>query len=225
MKYDIIIVLCPWIIVGGEFPQFLNGKYLGGQIRMDAACRIFEKNNGTKFVLTGGYNEKNGGRSDKVRDMRKFLEEKCPGIQIIECPSLPCTRHNLIAIFNTWTKEDTDVIDKKIGLLTNFYHLPRALRFWGELVNSEGFKNIPVPIPISAESVIDLSGDTYIRFIEYLLTLDGEIRGLGDNEKGAYNDKCVSDRGLDSFREIVQQRPEILLTNEERKELAKRGIL
>ena len=43
MKYDIIIVLCPERKFDGKFPEFKNGKYLGGQTRMDAAAIVCEE--------------------------------------------------------------------------------------------------------------------------------------------------------------------------------------
>jgi len=219
MKYDIVIVLCPEKKNSdGKFPEFESNKYLGGQTRMDAVCEIFKNNNKAEFVLVGGYS-KDALISEKVEDMKEFLEKNCNGIMITECPSLPCTKHNLIAVFNTWKKNGTTIKGKKVGLLTNFYHLPRALRFWGELTNEEEFSEIHAPIPIIAESIIKQDG-LYIRFIEYILRLDSEINGLKDNEMGTYKDNCLSKReNLDSFKDIIKQKKEILLTSNERKEL------
>ena len=218
MKYDIIIVLCPWTKINGQFPEFLNGKYLGGQTRMDAAFQIYKKNKQAEFIIVGGYNE-NSEESDKIRDMRSFLKEKCPAMMIRERPSLPCTRHNLVAIFNTWKKTPQDLQNKKIGLLTNFYHLPRALRFWSELVTIKDFKEmrIPVPFPVCAESILrNMPADIYIRFIEYFLALEGERCGLKDIEKGEYQDSCLTKK-LSKFKSLIKKHKEILLTEKERK--------
>ncbi|MDD5639196.1 MAG: ElyC/SanA/YdcF family protein [Candidatus Pacebacteria bacterium] len=214
MEYDIVIVLCPEKKdPDDKFPEFKNNKYLGGQTRMDAACEIFKKNKGAEFVLVGGYDQ-NSKKSKKVEDMREFLKEKCENIIILERPSLPCTRHNLVAVFNYWIKERKEIKGKKIGILTNFYHLPRALRFWGELVNEKEFSEIPVPIPIIAESIVEKS-DAYTRFIEYILRTDSEINGLKDNEKGTYKDNCL-DKNMEHFKSVINDEKEILLTSAER---------
>jgi hypothetical protein len=222
MKYDIIIVLCPWKKVDCKFPEFLNGKYVGGQTRMDATCEIYKKNKQAEFIIVGGYNE-NSEESDKVRDMKNFLKEKCPEIIIKECPSLPCTRHNLVAIFNTWRRDPQDLQGKKIGLLTNFYHLPRTLRFWSELVTIKDFrgKKIPTPFPICAESIVkDMSSGVYTRFIEYFLVLESERLGLKDIEKEKYRDSCLM-KNFNEFKKLIcnKKTQKILLTKEEIKKI------
>jgi hypothetical protein len=222
MKYEIVIVLCPEKTdKDGRFPEFKDGKYLGGQTRMNATCEIFKKNKKAEFIIVGGYDPNDNDRSQKMIDMENFLEEQCKKIKVVKCPSLPCTRHNLIAIFNTWKKKSKDIKGKRIGLLTNFYHLPRTLRFWGELVNKEEFKKIPdpipTPIPIAAESVSQISGEIYIRFTEYILRIDKERDGLRDIENGIYIDSCLLEENFNQFKRVLKNKQDILLTNEERK--------
>jgi len=220
MKYDYIIVLCSEKKdKNGKFPEFLDGKYLGGQTRMNAAVEMYKENKEAEFIIVGGYDE-NGEGSKKVEDMYEFLTNECQNIKIFKCPSLPCTFHNLVAIFNTWRKHNIKLENKKIGLLTNFYHLPRALRFWSELNRKEEFKNIfiPCPIPISAESVVqNISSEMYNeRSGEYLSTLMSEAEGFKDIEKDSYTDNCLLKK-REFFIEIAKKYPNILLTSEERK--------
>lgn len=220
MKYDYIIVLCSEKKdKNGKFPEFLDGKYLGGQTRMDAAIEVYKENKEAEFIIVGGY-DKNGEGSQKIEDMYEFLTNKCQNIKIFKRPSLPCTFHNLVAIFNMWREYDIKLENKKIGLLTNFYHLPRALRFWGELRKNEEFKNIIVscPIPISAESVIqNIPSEMYNeKSNEYLSALMGEVEGLKDIEKDSYTDNCLV-KNREFFIEIAKKYPNILLTSKERK--------
>ncbi len=221
MEYDIIIVLCASARSDdGKFVEFEKGQYLGGQTRMDAAVKLYKDNHKAQFILVGGYN-KNEEKSDKVNGMQQFLEEKCgQDVDTLLCPSLPCTRHNLIAIFNTWKKNKVffdKLKNKKIGVLTNFYHLPRALRFWSELVSQEEFAGIPTPFPISAESIIGDSGEAHIRFIEYLLRINGEVKGLKDIEEAHYGDKCIEkEKDLKYFIKIIKRKRDILLNSEDK---------
>ena len=220
MKYDIVIVLCASAKTNdGKFVEFEKGQYLGGQTRMDAAVKLYESNRKAQFILVGGYN-KNEEKSNKVDGMQEFLRVRCgENINTLLSPSLPCTRHNLITIFNTWKKkgEIKELKNKKIGLLTNFYHLPRAMRFWSELVNQKEFTGIPTPFLISAESVNDDSGEVHIRFIEYLLRINGEVKGLKDIEEAQYDDKCIEiGRKYEDFKNIISKQKDILLNSEDK---------
>lgn len=215
MKYDLVIVLCP-SKRDKTFSEFKENMYLGGQTRMDAAVKLYENNHKAQFILVGGY-KKREEESDKVDGMQQFLKEKCgQSINTLLRPSLPCTRHNLIAIFNVWKKHKVffdKLKSKKIGVLTNFYHLPRALRFWSELVNQGDFIGIPNPFPISAESITGDSGEAYIRYIEYLLRINGEVKGLKDIEEAQYDDSCLF---KEDFKMIREKYPYILLNLEDR---------
>jgi len=215
MKYDIVIILCPEKKdPNGDFPQYKDGEYLGGQTRMDAAKELYYKNNKvTNFVVVGGYDEDGSECSRKTHDMKCFLTNHCRGIKIEEIKSLPCTKHNLVAIFNTLGNK---LKGKKIGLLTNFYHLPRALRFWRELINEE-FGRIPMPFPISAES-ITASLSMYINHNEYLLRLEKERLGLRDLEDNynQYQCNCLF-KNFGKFKGIIKnnKNSKILLTKKE----------
>lgn len=232
MKYDIIIVLCPDKKGdNGKFPEFKNGKYLGGQTRMDAAVEISKESNKTKFILVGGYNEDDGVisstyymASQKTTDMQDFMKEKGARNEIKIVNSLPCTRHNLIAIFNERMEELSNT-DFNIGLLTNFYHLPRALNLWTKLAKEEKEfekKIIENPTPIVAESIVE-ENKRYSKHHEYILRLENELKGLIDldtykykkeNQKyeRQYMDKCLRKE----FSRIIEKEKKRLLTKEEK---------
>ncbi|MFA6271683.1 MAG: ElyC/SanA/YdcF family protein [Patescibacteria group bacterium] len=212
-KYDFIIVLNPSVVdTDCKFTEFEKGQYLGGQTRMEAALKLSEVNKNTEFILVGGYDQ-NSSQSKKVDDMANFLKNRNEKINIIKRLSLPCSHHNFIAVFNEYYK---DLIGKKVGLLTNFYHLPRSLMFYSEVVNKEEkFKVIPTLIPICAESLVDNSDVLSMRYIEYISRINSEIKGLGDNEKGKYFDNCM-EANKKNFIKIAATYPEILLTEYER---------
>lgn len=220
MKYDIIIVPCPEKkdLEDGKFPDYINGLYLGGQIRMDAAISMYKENEGSEFIIVGGY-DKDGEGSQKIGDMDDFLRGECQDIKITKRPSLPCTFHNLVAIFNMWREYHTELKGRKIGLLTNFYHLPRSLRFWSELNKKEEFKNIFIPFPmaISAESIINVPPEIYNEKSNgYIFRLIKEAEGLKDIENDNYNDNCLGKDNIKFFQNIARKYPDILLTLEER---------
>jgi hypothetical protein len=248
-KYDYVIVLCAWTMINNKFPQFLNGEYLGGQTRMDAAVIVAKQNPKTKIILVGGYNEDNYDKSDyykksqKTENMKTFMHEN--GVEkyvhnnnkkeerIITVESLPCTRHNLIAVFNEY-KEEFSKKDARIGLLTNFYHLPRALNFWEKLTkNEEDFKKIiKNPEPIIAESFIE-EKERYLHHCEYIKSLESELNGLRLLQTYKYNidKKCFEhkykcnclENKLDKFSKIINsdKNNTYLLTKQEMGDLSK----
>ena len=239
MKYDIIIILCPYKKLNGKFPEFLNGKYIGGQTRIDATVELSKENEKAIFILVGGYNQDDGvvgsdhyTKSQKTTDMNDYLLGKIAGqnrISIVN--SLPSTKHNLVAIFKKYEKLRDDNLN--IGLLTNTYHLPRALSWWEELINNENeFKEkknqkntikgiIKNPIPIVAESIIGGDG-RYKRYIEYISRLESELKGIMDlktykydHTKGRFkhNYKCTHIKK--EFFRIINQKKNALLTERE----------
>ena len=223
IKYDFIIVLNADIFSNNDlmvFPNIKEGKYLGGQVRMEAAVKIFQENKKSVFILVGGYNEDDGNesyrKSKKTEDMGKFLTKKCSGIKLCQIPSLPCTKHNLVVILNTKKEE---LKTRKIALLTNKYHLPRARLFWDQLV-SEEFYDVPRPEFLSAESYSDWEGRFNFRN-EYKERLLDEIKGLVDIKNNSYEDSCVSKK-LPKFVRILNEKKNILLTLNEQKDYEKK---
>src|SRR3989344_5163902 len=149
MKLDYIIVLNPDKKIHGQFPNFKDGKYLGGATRMAAAITIAKENQFSEIILVGGYNEDNGKdkstffqKSQKVEDMKDYLNENKIKNSIVTINSLPCTKHNLIAVFNKYQKKFEN---KKVGILTNKYHLSRALQFWVKLKEEPDFNKLSIP--------------------------------------------------------------------------------
>lgn len=217
MNYDTVIVFCPDKKgIDGKFPDFQDGKYLGGQVRMDAAVRVYEDNKNAEFVLVGGYNEDNGDegsnyyqKSDKTSDMKDHMIDK--GVaedHLVVVNSLPCTRHNLIAIFN---KYGENLKAQRIAILTNFYHIPRALRFWSKLRDEmPHLRNLDVPRPIAAETMGDIN-----KGLEYITRIEGELSGLIDIELDGYKDKCIKEK----YERILQEEHSVLLTCGEEKML------
>lgn len=208
MKYNYIIVLCPWKKINGKFPEFLGGEYLGGQTRMDAAVELAKENKETIFILVGGYNEDDDindsnyyKESQKTSDMKKHMVDNgINGDRIETVESLPCSKHNLVAIFNKYKEEFKDK-NLRIGLLTNFYHLPRALCFWHKLVKEEFNDIIENPIPIPAESIIG-EQERYIHQHEYIVVLEKELKGIRELIINEYNDGCLKDvrKEYDNFK-------------------------
>ena len=219
MKYDKVIILCADKKGdNGKFPDFQDGMYLGGQIRMNAAADLYKSNPSAEYFVVGGYDPK-AETSCKVSDMECFLKEKNPAANIKTVKSLPCTFHNFVAVFNTWKQEGNDLQAEKIGLLTNLYHLPRALRFAVEVRIKTSRIEVPPLIPICAESVVVLPDQNmYNRETEYLLRLDSERRGLKDLERGTYDDNCLNKK-RNQFIDVAKKFSEILLTLDEVREI------
>ena len=222
MKYNIIIVLCPEKKFNGKFPEFKNGKYLGGQTRMDAAVMVCQKNKKAKIILVGGYNKDNGEEnnfykeSKKTMDMKEYLISK--GIdekQIFIVNSLPCTKHNLIAIFNKYRNDLIRSKSSSIAIITNEYHLPRTLRLWKILTGRKEFKGITkFPKPIAAELIIKKKNRN-IQYQEYIARLEAELKGLISLEKKEddeeyYKEEC----NLKDFSRIISKDNNLLIKKE-----------
>lgn len=189
MKYNYVIVLCASTLNDGKFDEFSkDGSYLGGQVRMQAAADFCKNGNTEKLIVVGGgYGEKNKlKRWKKVDDMKSFLiGEGISGKNIIRVCSNSDTSGNLRAIYITL---NDNLKNKTVGLLTNFYHIPRAMRFAQDPEFVWNFKMIP----ICAESVANSSVPTYLKYsTEFMMRVIGDVVGLRDWENGNY-------RGQDS---------------------------
>ncbi len=185
--YHIVIVLCPSESRTLEnkyaFYEIENDKrerekliYIGGQIRMQAAVDLASQIKEAYVVV--------GGSRPKVDDMKGYLEQelgnKTP--PIIRIVSKSDTTGNLMAIYKCRRKyKNFFSKKKKVGILTNFYHLPRAMRFVASRFTDINF------IPIAAEAVISRYHPTYALYTqEFLLRIAKEIDGLRDFENGSY---------------------------------------
>jgi len=215
-RYDFIIIPGPSKADESRvFPDVKDGLYLGGQVRMSAALELSCGNPETIFIATGGFDEYSE-KSAEVEDMTDFLVRFIPN-SVVGIPSLPCTRHNLVAVFNVI---GATIHKKRVALLTNFYHLPRALRHWTELAESE-FPALPMPFPVCAESVA-LFENSLHDLPAFTRRFEREQRGMRCLEAGRYGDSCLGKR-LQAFKGVIKKHGSLLLSLEEQRELRKSG--
>jgi hypothetical protein len=190
-KYKIVVLLCASELdQNGKFIEVetKNGHslYLGGQVRMQAAIDF--AHNVENYIVVGG-SEK------KVNDMKTFLENSFhknkilkagePAPKIIRIVSEKDTPGNLWAIkFILQELGKLDIFTQgKIGIMTNFYHIPRTMRFATDI-----FKEVCANfIPICAEAVTTHQETFSIDLPVIIARLKMEINGLSDWEQEIYN--------------------------------------
>lgn len=189
MQFDTIIVPAPGPLgPDGRFPDTLNGLYLGGQLRMDAAVALCRQNPRTAFVLTGGFNRPDQGywnSSEQVHAMAWHIEKTVSKPKLELVYSLPCTHHNFVAVFQSWQGRTTP---KHIGILTNAYHMPRAM----ELAERSAKKILPGSVkfePLIAETILGTEHDVTAAYCARALS---EQEGLDDLRHGRYTDRCLT---------------------------------
>lgn len=226
-SYDYIIVLCPEVNPEdkGKFTNFKHGLYLGGGVRMEAAYKLYQQNKNVMLILVADYDKDDGsgistGKSHRTESMKSYLlNSGVPEKNLRTVNSLPCTRHNLISVFNNFNDSFNN---KKVGLLTNLYHLPRSLAFWIELKKYKKYHNIPnLPDIISAENIID-SDIRYTKSGMYVARLELEARGVVDFFSGNYEDGCVKLNAKSNklairndYKKIAEGNKKYLLTPDE----------
>jgi len=207
---DVLIVPSPAIqhdarIFPDVDPQ--SGLYVGGKVRLTAAAEFSLRYKPRLIVLVGGM-----GRNDRFRmtgAMKDFVLEQNPRANVKTVNSLPCTRHNIVALFNQLGGE---LRNKKVAVLTNEYHLPRFLAFWSKLDAVYDLK-LGQPIPVAAETIHD-AGHRDRHAAAYDKRLRAEAEGIAHFQAGEYFDKCVARLG--DFADEVSLRPNWYLTPEER---------
>ena len=194
-KFDYVIILCPselristnskneYFDELSEDKKRLNSLYLGGQVRMEAAVDIvqFVQN----FIVVGGSEIKVTGMRDYLlRELQKETKENEITPKIIRIESEPDTNGNLWAI-KRWIKNyKIKFLGKRIGILTNFYHLPRTIRLSKDILPEYYF------IPLVAESLITRHQSTYSFYPkEFLLRICSEVDGLRDWENEKYRNQ------------------------------------
>jgi hypothetical protein len=206
---DLLIVPSPILNDGGTaFPEVdpTTGLYVGGHLRMSAAAEFSLHYQPAKLVVVGGLHPKHGPRMTQA--MAQLLLEKNSDANVQRINSLPCTRHNVVAIFSQLRGELTG---KRIGVLSNSYHLPRFLAFWTNLRSTYG-GNFADPLAIAAESCL-IRGR--VDQSAYEARIAAEQRGLADLRAGKYVDRCLAQ--LASFRELARH-PEFYLSPGEQKQ-------
>jgi hypothetical protein len=113
---------------------------------------------------------------------------KIPSKNIIALKSVSNTIGNAKEIYKYFVKKNIKNLNK-VGILTNFYDLPRSIKIFRE------FSNLSL-IPICAESIIydeefDLikkfyKEEGFSRIVSEEKNYDSEIKGISDREKGCY---------------------------------------
>lgn len=199
----------------GEFANFESGMYLGGQIRMEAAVRLVETQPDAELIIVGGYNRDGEGdtsTSNKANDMTKFIGKHSPKTRVRTIFSLPCTYHNFVAIFLDWAQHNEHA--DTVGVLTNGYHMPRALEFAkraaAEMDVAARF------VPVIAENILDASISSIIgdNVQAYKKRLESERQGLAHLRARSYQDSCLT-KHRDRLTYILKERRDYLLANTE----------
>jgi hypothetical protein len=197
----------------GKFAEFKGGMYLGGQTRIEAATQLSRDDPSVELILVGGYNKPSEGAittSQKVTDMSRFILGQLPDALIHPVLSLPCTRHNFVAVLNDLAAHNLDV--DEIGVLTNGYHMARALVFAEQA--SEATKRYSKThfVPMVAESILgsDLSG-LIANSEQYRARLVSEERGLRQALSGTYTDSCLT-INVDQLSGVISAHSVELLT-------------
>jgi hypothetical protein len=203
----------------GQFANFENGLYLGGQVRMEAAAYLAERAVETEFILVGGYNKEGQGdptTSDKVNDMAAFLMNKAPDANIRSIYSLPCTHHNFVAVFRDCLRRDAQGGD--LGILTNEYHMPRALEFARQAAGAFNLQDRLRFVPVPAETVLGTTIESIVgdRLDEYTARVESEQRGLRQLQEGSYEDSCLT-KNLDRLQYVIHHHADEVLTDAERR--------
>jgi len=187
-KYDSIVVLASEIFKEGNkfrMPDFFNGVAQGGKMRLDAAVKMFEDKMVNNIIVVGG--KVRGSEDEKTEAMADYLINNDIAVEnIIKLPSKTNTQGNAKVVKSYLDKNK--LTNKKIGLLTSFYHLPRAMKIFArEGLNFE---------PVVAESILIDHPDYGLNKIHqfYINTkmlerLNQELLGLADLEKGIYKPK------------------------------------
>lgn len=189
--YDYVVVLCPSPLnQEQEFDQVSpNGLYLGGQTRMQAVVNVYANAamNVRKLIVVGGgvHEADETMKWRKVKDMRRFLEDNgVPASDIICIASEADTLGNFRAL---WREYGAMMQHKTIGILTNFYHLPRAMR----IAQDAQFDWAAKLVPVCAESVIASVTSFPLSSPGVLARIALESKGLIDWEKGRYRNQSV----------------------------------
>jgi len=140
--------------------------------------------------------------------MEKFIKERSNGVQVQKINSLPCTRHNVIALFNQLGRQ---LEGKRVAVLTNEYHLRRFMEFWSRVQFEYGFR-VAEPLGIAAEWICP-SAETDFTWAALELRRKAEARGVAELRAGKYVDPCLSQ--LANFRHALDQHPDWYLAPNE----------
>lgn len=196
-EYTYIVVLAPGITVreegrfgfktdAGVFRYDIAGDPF--EFRFKAVAKLYTEKRTQKFLLVGGP-VKTKEPISKPEVMKQRLETKysVPSESLTIVKSSANTEGNAIAINQHLSCVNLSA--DSIGLLTNFYHLSRAIRIFIE------FGKLRL-IPISAESVIYqeeyenirefYNSEGFSRILDTQKEHNSEIKGMEAIEEGIY---------------------------------------
>lgn len=210
-KYEVVVVLTAGITQNNEgLHKFDNGRdnfnyEVTGDpydFRLKAIRKLCLNHICTKFILVGGeveilvtgkknkFKGSNGEGISKAEVMRHSLlnDYQVHPDNLICLKSESNTKGNAEEILR-YFKQNNIRSTEGFGLLTNFYHLPRATRTFLEVTN------LPL-IPISAEAVIYneefenitkfYQEDGFMRILGKVEDQESEIKGLAAKEDNSY---------------------------------------
>lgn len=148
MIYDRVFVHAAEMAKAGEGYEFLpedKHGFLHGEIRVEAVKVLRKQGRVKEIIVVGGPTEDGVSKA-------KLIAERIGGA-VIQLESIPSTQNNIRVI-----KNYLGDCGGKNGLLTNFYHLPRAMK----LTSSKGLNLIP----ICAEAILLTDDPNWLRKIE-----------------------------------------------------------
>jgi len=212
-NYSSVVILSPGITVSNNGPRkiFEGSPYEFSfkieadphEFRFKAAQKLYKICRDLNFIIVGGTVEEyvdgkkqhatiNGVKFTKAKIIKEILVKDygISGDHIIELTSESNTMGNMVRLADFLSEKNENFV-KKTGLLTNFYHLPRAVKMQAKLGLNLS--------PICAESIIYdeefdnikefYSGEGVSRTIGQEKANDSEIKGLNNLETGNYTKK------------------------------------
>ena len=209
-ELDVLIVPSP--ILNAEGDAFLDidpatGMFTGGHLRLCAATEFATRWRPRSIAVVGGLHAQHGTRMTDT--MEKFIKQRNCDAHLQKVNSLPCTRHNVIALFNQLGRQ---LEGKRVAVLTNEYHLRRFQEFWSRVQLEYGFR-APEPLGVAAEWICP-SAETDFTWAALELRRKAEARGVTDLRAGKYVDRCLGQ--LSNFRDHLAKSPENYLSPKER---------
>jgi len=208
-KYAAVIILSSGVtqmdegsLVFNKDGIIFNYEFEGDrEFRLKAAQKLYQDRACSNFIIVGGnvdtringelktYNYNNQS-VPKAKVIKSRLVEKymIPESCITSLESIPSTEGNAIKVLQHLSEKNIQTLDK-VGLLTNFYHLARAIRMFVDVSNLR-------LVPIAAEGVIYdeefesikdfYKSEGFSRLLNDIRNCKSEIKGMGDREKGLY---------------------------------------
>lgn len=164
------------------------------EFRFKAAQKLYRTRACSSFILVGGTvkNKEEILKADVMKD-RLSTHYQIPEDRLIPIRSASNTEGNAIEAVRYLSEKNVLFIDG-VGLLTNFYHLPRAIKTFIDVANLR-------LIPISAESVVY---DDEFDNIKQFYTSEGCSRILGDSKDSDSEIKGMFARETGSYASRIK---------------------